>query len=159
MFPSARIHITLLAGLVFLLMSSVAPHLSAQSVSADDVLGVWYTEGNKSKVRIYEENGRYHGEIIWLKNPTYEDGTQKIDKNNPSPLLRRRPLIGLNIIKDFEFDGDDEWEDGTIYDPENGEEYSCYMEFEDPSNKDKLKVRGYIGVSLIGRTTYWNRVE
>jgi uncharacterized protein (DUF2147 family) len=62
------------------------------------------------------------------------------------------------LLKDFEFDGKDEWEDGKIYDPKNGKTYSCYIEFKDET-KNLLKVRGYIGFSMIGRTTYWTRVE
>ena len=63
------------------------------------------------------------------------------------------------LLRDFVFDGDDEWEDGRIYDPKNGKDYKCYMVFPDEDDKSRLKVRGYIGVSLLGRTTYWTRVE
>lgn len=58
------------------------------------------------------------------------------------------------MLKGFEFD-DDEWEDGTIYDPENGKTYSCTIKFRD----GKLDLRGYIGISLIGRTQTWYKVS
>jgi len=77
---------------------------------------------------------------------------------NPDEELQKRPIMGLELLSNFEFDGDDEWEDGDIYDPKSGKTYSCYMEFTDKT-KNELKVRGYIGVSLLGRTTYWTRVE
>ncbi|MDY0335364.1 MAG: DUF2147 domain-containing protein, partial [Bacteroidales bacterium] len=77
---------------------------------------------------------------------------------NPDTTLQKRPLMGLQLLSGFVFDGDDEWESGKIYDPKSGKTYSCYMEFTDKS-KNKLKVRGYIGISLLGRTTYWTRVE
>lgn len=77
-----------------------------------------------------------------------------MDKHNPNPALRNRPTLGLEILKDFSFDGKDEWKDGTIYDPKSGKTYSCYIRME---NKNKLKIRGFIGVSMLGRTTYWTR--
>ena len=62
-------------------------------------------------------------------------------------------IKGLVIIEDIKKDGD-EYNDGTILDPENGKEYKCYLELEEPN---KLKVRGYLGFSLLGRTQYWIR--
>ena len=83
------------------------------------------------------------------------DGKPKVDKNNEEESLRSRPVIGVPLLKGFEWD-DDIYEDGTIYDPENGKTYSCEITFD---GNDKLNVRGYIGFSLLGRTTYWTRVK
>ena len=123
--------------------------------SADDILGVWYTEGGKSKVEITKKDGKYSGKIIWLKTPNREDGTPKLDRENENEKLRSRKVLGINVLNGFEWD-DDEYEDGTIYDPENGKLYSCVITYE---NKDTLNVRGYIGFSLLGRTTVWTRVK
>lgn len=79
-----------------------------------------------------------------------------MDENNPDANLKNQPVIGLHILKDFVFDGEDEWNSGTVYDPDNGKTYKCYMQLETP---DKLKVRGYIGFSLLGRTEYWKRLN
>jgi len=125
----------------------------SQTVSADAVLGTWLTASGKAKVQIYKEGDKYNGKIVWLKNPTYEDGKIKVDKNNPDKTKQFVPLLGLNMLKGFEFD-DGEWEDGTIYDPENGKTYSCTIKFRD----GKLDLRGYIGISLIGRTQTWFKV-
>lgn len=120
----------------------------------DKILGEWYTAEKKAKVQIYKANGKYHGKILSLKEPIDPDTKKpKTDKNNPDPKKRNNPLIGMNIIKDFEYK-DGYWQNGTIYDPENGKEYSCYIEVYDAKT---LKVRGYIGFSLIGRTTYWTK--
>lgn len=127
--------------------------LNAWSQKADDVLGQWYSENNESLIEIYKTGNKYYGKIIWLKEPL-RDGKPKLDDKNPDEKLRSRPIIGLVILKDFVFDGEKEWSDGKIYDPKSGKTYSCYMELE---NRDKLKIRGYIGISLIGRTTYWTR--
>lgn len=127
--------------------------LSAQKPNADVIVGTWLTASGKAKVQIYKEGDKYNGKIVWLKNPTYEDGKPKVDKNNPDKLKQSMPLMGLNMLKGFVFD-EDEWEDGTIYDPENGKTYSCTMTYRD----GKLDVRGYIGISLIGRTQTWFKI-
>ena len=130
-------------------------NLSAQSYKADDILGIWFNEEKDAKVKIYEENGKYYGKIVWLDEPNEPDtGLPKLDDENSDETLQTRPLMGLLLMNAFEFDGDDEWEDGEIYDPKNGSSYSCYIKFE---SKEVLKVRGFIGISWIGRTTYWTK--
>lgn len=134
--------------------------LSAQDFNADDILGVWMNEDKDAQVEIYKDNGKYFGKIVWLLNPIDEETNKpKLDDENEDLSLRDRPVMGLLLLKDFVFDGDDEWEDGTIYDPKNGKTYSCYMEFEDEDDMSTLKIRGYIGISLLGRTTYWTAVK
>lgn len=130
-----------------------APFVNAQK--ADDIIGTWLTEGGKSKVEVFKKEGKYYAKIIWLKTPNYEDGTPKIDKHNPDEKLNTRKVLGIEILQGLEWD-DDEFEDGEIYDPESGKTYSCEAEFD---GMDTLNVRGYIGFSLIGRTTVWTRVK
>ncbi len=141
-------YITILAiTLVFLLPKD----LIAQE--ADKIVGQWYTDKNESIVEIYKVGNKYHGKIIWIENPNNEDGTIKRDKDNPDPKLRNRTIQGLEIMTGLEFD-DDEWEDGEIYDPQSGNTYSCYIELE---NANTLSMRGYMGISILGRTTVWTR--
>jgi len=66
-------------------------------------------------------------------------------------------VIGLEILKNFVYKGDGVWHKGTIYDPDNGKTYKCKIRFGD--DESVLKVRGYIGFSMIGRTTEWRRVD
>jgi uncharacterized protein (DUF2147 family) len=140
---------------LFLLFVFITAIGSAQSITPDAIIGTWLTEGGKAKVQIYKAGDKYNGKIVWLKTPNYEDGTPKVDKNNPNKERQKDPIIGLNLIKGFVFD-DDEWINGTIYDPENGKTYNCKIEF----NKGGwLQVRGYIGISLIGRTQTWYKVS
>lgn len=128
-------------------------------IKADDIKGVWLNEDKDAHVEIVNRNGKYFGNIVWLLNPIDEEtGKPKLDDENPDDEMQKRPIMGLELLSGFEFDGDDEWEEGDIYDPKSGKTYSCYMEFTDDT-KNKLKVRGFIGVSLLGRTTYWTRVE
>jgi uncharacterized protein (DUF2147 family) len=123
--------------------------------NGDAVLGVWLTGSGKGKIKIYKDkNQRYHGKIVWLKEPRYEDGTPKVDKNNPDEARRKDPLLGLQNLRNFSFEGGNKWVDGQIYDPENGNDYNCKMELVD---ENTLEVRGFIGISLFGRTDTWKR--
>lgn len=129
----------------------------AQSGEVDLVIGTWLVQDENAKVEIFEKNGKYYGKIVWLEEPNDENGKPKTDKENPNKSLRSRPLIGLVMLRDFEYDEDLEWDDGEIYDPKNGKSYSCKMTLEDDGKT--LDVRGYIGFSFIGRSQTWTRVE
>src|SRR4030095_5787758 len=112
---------------VLFLFSRLMPLCALAQVHADDILGVWLTSGKEqAKIKIYKSGEKYEGKIIWLKNPTIKN-KPILDANNPDKSKRNHEIVGLVILKDFEFDGSDEWEDGKIYDPENGKTYSCYM--------------------------------
>lgn len=122
---------------------------------ADDLIGVWLTKGGKSKIEISKKDGKYYGSIVWLEEPNNEQGKPKVDKHNSDEDLRTRPLLGLKLLEGFEWD-DGEYEDGTIYDPESGKTYSCEITYEDLNT---INVRGYIGFSMMGRSTVWTRVK
>lgn len=143
------------------LMLSPFAMIQAQTVKADDVLGVWLTQDKDSHVEIFKQGNKYYGKIIWLSEPIDSvTGKPKVDDKNPNAKLQHRPIMGLELLKNFVYNADDkEWENGKIYDPKKGSTYKCYMEFPDPANKNKLKIRGYIGFSLLGRTVYWYRVK
>lgn len=144
-----------------LITSAIFFSLSAGAQSgaeADKILGEWMTEEGKAKVQVYKCGEKYCGKIVWLRDPLNDEGKPKVDKNNPDDKLKSKPIMGLNLLKDFEYEGDYEWEEGEIYDPDNGKTYSCVINM-DEDNPDVLDVRGYIGFSLIGRTTVWKRVE
>lgn len=129
--------------------------LSAQTNKADDIVGYWLNEEGTGKIQIFKVNTSYYGKLVWLKDPNDSvTGKPRTDVENPDPKLRSIPLIGLVNLKGFVFDGDDEWKDGSIYDPKNGKTYNCFMKFE---SANILKIRGYIGVSMLGRTTLWKK--
>lgn len=126
-----------------------------KSTEADAIVGVWLVESKDAKVQIFKVDNKYDGKIVWLKNPTYDDGTEKVDKENPDQKLQKRPIFGLKMLKGFIYDEDNEWEDGEIYDPKSGKTYSCNMTLS--ADSKTLEVRGYIGISLFGRTSVWTR--
>jgi len=146
--------------LLVLVITSVMPVL-AQS-KADRVVGIYLTRDDKTKkeksqVQIYKtSDGKYYGKIAWLFEPN-ENGKPKMDKNNPADNLKTRPVFGLALLNSFSYDADkDEWSDGTIYDPQNGKTYKCFMRFSDANT---LKVSGYIGRQWMGlnRTVVWTK--
>lgn len=82
-------------------------------------------------------------------------GKPKNDRGNPDPNLRDRPIVGLQFMRDFVYAGDKTWVDGKIYDPESGKTYKCKMTLVDDKH---LEVRGFVGISLLGRTVVWTRL-
>lgn len=120
-----------------------------------NVLGVWKTDGGDSKLELFKCGEKICGKIVWLKVPNYIDsidgpiGKTKVDRKNPSPALRKKPIIGLQVMKGLTPKGVNRWGNGTCYDPESGKNYSCKMTL---TATNHLKLRGYIGVSLIGRS-------
>jgi uncharacterized protein (DUF2147 family) len=138
-----------------ILIAPVISFVHSQN-KADDIIGIWLTGGKEpGKIQIYRSGEKFYGKIIWLKNPT-ENGKQRMDGNNPDKTKQSNPIIGLLILTGFRFDGDDEWKGGDIYDPESGKTYSSYLYLND---KNTLKVRGYVGISLFGRTETWTRTN
>ena len=144
--------------LVLFLVASFAPQGFSQD--ADKITGYWLTQDGDSQVKIFKAtNGKYYGEIKWLETPNEEDGTAKLDKNNEDEKLRKEPIMGLRLLKGFNYDADDkEWVDGTIYDPKNGKTYKCFIWFEEGDDVT-LHVKGFIGISLLGREVEWKREE
>ncbi len=122
---------------------------------AQSAVGTWKTiddeDGKvKSHVSIYEKDGKLYGDVIKLIDPEKTYCSEcKGDKKD-------KPIVGMQILWDLKPDESNKWKGGKIMDPKNGKEYKCKMELED---KDTLKVRGFIGFSLLGRTQIWYRLK
>jgi uncharacterized protein (DUF2147 family) len=129
----------------------------AQKYSTDDLLGVWEPSHGKGRVKIEKIGDKYFGKVVWIREPLDpETGEKKLDKNNPDPTLRKRKRLGLRVLQDFVSNGNGYWDSGTIYDPETGTTYNCKITMK---NKNTLDIRGFVGVSVFGRTDTWKRVE
>jgi uncharacterized protein (DUF2147 family) len=137
------------------LLMAISFCISVSAQKADAILGTWVNPSGQDHILIYKKGNKYYGKLDWIKVPNDETGKPKTDKNNPDVALRSRPDLGLELLKDFTFDGDDVYEDGTIYDPKSGKTYSCKMTIEG----NTLKIRGYVGISLFGRTEVWTRLK
>ena len=135
---------------------SIACMVSALvAASAQEVIGKWKLEDGSAIVEVYQDGNVYNGKIVWLKNPTESDGTPAVDSNNPDKSLRKRQILGLNMLHGLKKDGE-KYAGGKIYDPGNGKTYNCSMKVEG----DVLRVRGSLDAKgLLGRTMDWFRVK
>ena len=116
-------------------------------VAADLIVGEWLRDDKSSRIQIRVTGGKLSGVITYVKDPK-----RKTDSHNPNKSKRSRPLVGLKVLSGFTKKGA-MWEGGTIYDPSNGKIYKGKVWVQG----EKLTMRGYVGVSLIGRTTTWTR--
>jgi uncharacterized protein (DUF2147 family) len=139
---------------IFLTISLVA--LTVMTAVAQDVTGKWKTIDDetgeaKSVVEIYKQNGKIYGKVVEI----FDASKRNLNCVECTGNDKNKPIMGLVIIKGLQKDGD-EYNGGTITDPNNGKVYKCYIELE---GANTLNVRGYIGFSLLGRTQTWTRVK
>jgi|JI8StandDraft_1071087.scaffolds.fasta_scaffold23203_4 uncharacterized protein (DUF2147 family) len=142
---------------LILALSFVASFAFANSTTA---AGTWKTiddeTGNvKSLVEITEADGQLTGKIVKLFRKPDEDQDPKCDKCSGDK--KDKPMMGLQILWGLKKDSDTKWSGGEIMDPKKGKTYSCKMELIEDGKK--LKVRGFLGFSLLGRTQTWERQE
>jgi uncharacterized protein (DUF2147 family) len=115
--------------------------------ATDNITGIYWSPKKDAKIEIYQQGEKYFGKSIWLAKA-------KKDVNNPNESLRNRNLLGIGLLSNFSFEKGS-YTNGKIYDPESGKTYDCTMTL----NGNDLKVRGYIGISLFGRTEIFERVK
>ena len=118
------------------------------------VTGTWLSGDGDGLIAVRVDGNGISATI--LGSPNADPDRPKTDTRNPDPALRNRPLVGLNIFSGFTYDGDGAWSGGFIYDPNSGKTYRCKLKLTNPNT---LKVRGYIGISLVGRTETWIRQD
>jgi uncharacterized protein (DUF2147 family) len=142
--------------LIIILIMILPLLLNAQDLSP---IGKWKTIDDetgapKSIIQIWEEDGVLYGKILELFLEPDEDPNPLCDECKGE--LKDQPILGMIILKDLKQSGA-QWKGGTILDPDNGKVYKCKIEVIESGNR--LKVRGFIGFSLLGRTQYWEKVE
>jgi uncharacterized protein (DUF2147 family) len=136
---------------IILLLTILTAFITVKAqVAENEILGEWLSPKKDSRVLIYKQAEKYYGKITW------GTGSSSKDEKNPNKDLRSRDLVGLVILTDFKYNGDKVWEDGNIYDPREGKTYACKMTLK---NKNELSIRGYVGVSLFGRSETWTKYK
>lgn len=132
--------------------------LLARADAHADISGCWISEAGTSVIELRERDGAVTGRVVGLEQPLFlpeEDrgtpGAPRSDLSNPEPALRERPIAGLEIVTDLVADGG-RWTGGSVYDPESGNTYSARAELGEDGT---LRLRGYVGSPLFGRTTRW----
>ena len=143
-------HMSILFTFFFLLASI---HSQGQNC-----LGTWKVIEDKSNepaciLKLYEENGKINGKLLKiLKSDTKQKNPMCV---NCTDDRKDKPVIGMEVVRGMRKKGK-YWSGGRLLDPHTGKTYKCYLEL---VNKDKIKARGYIGISLLGRTQYWYRED
>lgn len=135
--------------LIFFSVSALAQSPVGKWQTVDDVTGKV-----RSTVEVYESGGKLYGVIRALHNRTADEDADPVCEVCPGSRKGKK-VVGMIILSGLTKKGN-EWSGGKILDPKNGKEYDCYLSME---NADKLKLRGYIGFSMLGRTQYWNRLK
>jgi len=128
----------------------------AISVNAQTIFGKWNSFDEETKklesvIEVYKKDGKAYAKIISIVDTERQDALCLECKGK----RKNQPILGMDILSGLKQKGD-EWSGGKILDPKNGKEYKCYIKLLD---MDTLKIRGYIGFSMFGRTAIWKRAE
>ena len=150
-------------GFVVFMCAALIVAINVMAADSDGIVGVWNSEGHDARIEMFKCGVKYCGKIVWMDEPRYtvkdregKPGDLKLDVKNPNPALRSRPILGLQFMHDFVFDGGNRWTGGRVYDPETGNTYRASMSL---VSINELHLRGYIGIPLLGRTATWTRVK
>jgi uncharacterized protein (DUF2147 family) len=140
-------------GIILFMLFLAAPVFSQ---GKDGLVGKWLNASGEAKIMIYKKGDKFAGRLFWMKEPFDQKGQPKKDSKNPNSAYRNRPLLGIEMLNNFVNTGEGIWEHGSIYDPKTGKTYSCKITM---ANNNELNIRGYVGISLLGRTELWQRVQ
>jgi glucans biosynthesis protein C len=146
--------VVLSASAAAILLAAIGLAIPSEGAAATPV-GLWYAEGGAAQVAVAPCANELCGRVVWLRSPLDEDGCELRDRHNRDPILRDRPIMGLQILDGLKSRPDSTWDGGTIYDPATGNTYTCTLTLD---GDDRLRLRGYVGIPLLGRTTTWIRV-
>ncbi len=127
----------------------------AASAQTDAIEGLWYNAKRTVKINIFRaKDTKFYGKIVWVSEAA-KAGKPQTDEKNPVTALRNQPVLGLYILKHLEKEGENTYHNGEAYDPRSGKTYSCNATLKG----NVLQLRGFIGISFIGKTTHWERIQ
>lgn len=118
-------------------------------------IGVWLFPNNRFAVAIDQCGDRLCGKVSWLKAPCDARGAPRVDNQNPDTTLRSRPLLGLTVLTGLRRTADGGWEDGDIYNPDDGSHYVATLTM---NENGTLRVRAYVGIPMLGKTLTLTRM-
>ena len=140
---------------VFALVLGLIPWSAALAEDKNPAYGVWMTDGGKSKVHVTECDGGLYSKIIWLKNSIDTDGLPQLDEHNPDAEMRKRQVVGINILDGLTQTARYEWE-GEVYNPEDGKKYKAYLALIKP---DVLRLKGCMSMGWPCRSKFWKKLD
>lgn len=139
-----------------LLLSTLLVATPVGAPQSPTPVGVWLHDNRRIEIEIAPCGDRLCGKLVWFRRPNDAQGLPLVDFKNADPALRTRPLLGLTILQGLRRTGDNTWEDGNVYDPDDGENYTASMSI----NADgTLRLRAYVLLPLFGKTLIWTRVR
>lgn len=123
----------------------------------DAIVGLWKPLAGNGVIQIYKQGDLYYGKLVWLKEPNDPaTGKPKTDVKNSDDQLKSRPLLGLVNLRNLQYAKENLWNNGKVYDPKSGNDYGCKITM---INESTIEVRGFMGISLLGKTDTWKRVK
>ncbi|WP_300492250.1 DUF2147 domain-containing protein [Flavobacterium sp.] len=140
--------------ILFVLMFAITAKLQAQT-NEKNIVGIWESDKKDVRMEFFKDGDHYSAKLLWGNLVVEKDGvTSKKDTKNPDKQLRNRDIIGIVSLTGLKWNGK-EYTDGKIYDPPSGDTYTCKAWIED----GKLSLRGYLGISLLGKTVTWHKYK
>ena len=129
------------------------PVAQAAGASESAIVGTWESDQKDVRMEYFKDGDRYAARLLWGNLVVESDGvTSKKDVKNPDEKLRSRDILGIVSLNGLKWDGA-EYTGGRIYDPPSGKTFNCKAWMDG----DKLFMRGYLGISLLGKTVSWHR--
>lgn len=145
---------SILAGIATMLLTA---GVCQADPAPNGVVGRWLTENKHGVVDIHAcGGGKLCGTLVWIYKPTDDSGRPVVDRQNPDKALQGRPVCGMDMLGGFVPEGAEHWADGWIYDAESGKTYKANMALQDDGT---LKLRGYVGIPLLGESQVWTRAD
>jgi uncharacterized protein (DUF2147 family) len=138
-------------------VAQTAPNAAVtQRSPGDALLGEWWTENNQGRIRFTRDrDGTYRGTTTCCKPDKPSEDHPAVDLHNPNPKQRGRSTVGIVLIWKLAFE-DGEYVDGYVYNPRDGKTYRFEAKMVD---KNTVKIRGYMGIPLLGQSQIWKRVR
>lgn len=127
----------------------------AHGQSQPHISGLWLDKDGKAAIEVKGCGPEVCGNIVWLKDPLDPKGKPWTDILNPDKGKRMRPVCGMQIIGGLKPGAQGLWQDGWVYDPEEGKTFNLELSLQ---NQNTLKVFGFAGVRILSETMHWKRL-
>ncbi|WP_114821588.1 DUF2147 domain-containing protein [Chryseobacterium sp. KLBC 52] len=138
-----------------LIIVMLAMFASTYAQSEKAIVGNWESDKKDVRIEILKEGDTYYGNYLWGEDIVEKDGiTSKKDIKNPDVKLRSRNVVGIKSLTGLVWNGK-EYVNGKIYNAPSGDTYSCKIWIKN----DKLYLRGYLGLSLLGQTATFHKYK
>lgn len=147
------------AAVALVLCLGTHPAISAPLSASSGIrtpVGIWLLSNQRIRLEIAPCAEKLCGTLVWFKHPTDAQGLPLVDSRNSDPSLRTRPLLGLTVLRGLRQTGEDQWEDGHLYNPDDGKEYQARMSIAEDGS---LHVRAFVVLEMLGETEVMTRVE